>query len=56
MRVPALLRTILVCSMLMFATLLGLPMRPEQIEELMHTMNQPKRAHVIPDENEKADQ
>jgi ferredoxin len=52
MRVRSRLRTILVCSMLEFAALFGLPMRPEQIEELMRTMNQPKLAHVIPDEDE----
>jgi hypothetical protein len=39
--------------MLEFAALIGLPMRPEQINELMRTMNQPKLAHVIPDEEEK---
>lgn len=50
MRVPARLRTMLVCSMLEFAALLGLPMRPEQIEELMRTMNQPKVARTIPNE------
>ena len=41
--------------MLEFAALLGLPMRPEQIEELMHTMNQPKRAHELRDETHKGD-
>ena len=50
MRVHARLRTMLVCSMLEFAALLGLPMRPEQIEELMRTMNQPKLARTIPNE------
>ena len=52
MRVPSRLRTILVCSMLEFAALMGLPMRPEEIAELMRTLNQPKLAHVIPDEKE----
>jgi len=52
MRVPARLRTILVCSMLECAALMGLPMRPEEIQELMQRMNQPKLAHVIPDEKE----
>ena len=50
MRVPARLRTIFVCSMLEFAVLFGLPMRPEQIDALMRTMNQPKLAHVITEE------
>ena len=55
MRVPARLRTILVCSMLEFAALLGLPMRPEEIEELMRTMNQPKLARTIPNEADRDD-
>ena len=55
MRIPSRLRTILVCSMLEFAVLFGLPMRPEEIEKLMRTMNQPTLAHVIPDENEHGD-
>ena len=41
--------------MLEFAVLFGLPMRPEEIEKLMRTMNQPKLAHVIPDESEHGD-
>jgi len=30
---------------------MGVPMRPEEIEALMADMNQPKIAHVLPDEN-----
>jgi len=41
--------------MLEFAATLGLPMRPEEIKELMQTMNQPKLAHVIPDESDRGD-
>ena len=55
MRVPSRLRTILVCSILEFAALVGLPMRPEDIQELMRTMNQPTLAHVIPEESESGD-
>jgi hypothetical protein len=55
MRVSLRLRTLLVCSMLEFAALLGLPMRPEEIEELMRTMNQPKLARTIPDETDSGD-
>jgi len=51
MRVSSRLRTILVCAMLEYAALMGAPMRPEEIKELMHTMNQPKFAHVVTDEN-----
>ena len=46
------LRTIFVCTMLEYAALFGTAMRPEQIQELMQTMNKPKLAHVIPDESE----
>ena len=55
MRVPPRLRTILVCAMLEFAALVGSPMRPEEIEELMRTMNQPKLAHVLRDERRHGD-
>jgi hypothetical protein len=41
--------------MLEFAALTGIPMRPEQIEELMQTMNRPKLAHVMPKESSKED-
>jgi hypothetical protein len=41
--------------MLEFAALTGIPMRPEQIEELMQTMNRPKLAHVVPEEDAKGD-
>jgi hypothetical protein len=52
MRVLPRLRTILVCTMLEFAALAGVPMRPEEIEELMRQMNQPKLAHVLRDESD----
>ena len=55
MRVPSRLRTILVCAMLEFAALGGMPMRPEEIKELMRTMNQPKLAHVLRDEHDSGD-
>ena len=55
MHIPSRLRTIFVCSMLEFAVLFGLPMRPEEIEKLMRTMNQPTLAHVLPDEDERGD-
>jgi len=51
MRVPSRLRTILVCAMLEFAALTGVPMRPEEIKSLLRTMNQPTLAHVISDED-----
>ena len=55
MRVLPRLRTILVCAMLEFAALAGVPMRPEEIEELMRQMNQPKLAHVLRDESDSGD-
>ena len=55
MRVSSRLRTILVCAMLECAALTGMPMRPEEIKELMRTMNQPKLAHVLRDEDERDD-
>jgi hypothetical protein len=49
------LRTIFVCAMLEYAAFFGTAMRPEQIRELMQTMNRPTIAHVIPDEREDAE-
>jgi hypothetical protein len=53
MTVPQRLRGLFVCAMLEFAALTGMPMRPEQIEELMQTMNRPKLAHEMPEESTK---
>jgi hypothetical protein len=49
------LRTIFLCTMLEFAALLGMPLRPEEIDDLMQTMNQPKLAHTIPEQDEDED-
>ncbi len=46
---------VMFCVTLGLASLAGTPMRPEEIEELMHQMNQPKVAHTLPDENDKGD-
>lgn len=43
------LRTILACVVLEMGVLMGAPMRPEAIRELMRQMNQPSIAHVLPD-------
>ena len=40
------------CAFLQMGVLAGVPMRPEQIKELMHQMNQPTIAHVLPSEEE----
>jgi hypothetical protein len=45
-------RTPLLCLALGIGSLIGVPMRPEEIQELMQTMNQPKIAHTLPEENE----
>jgi hypothetical protein len=47
-------RTLLIAA-IGLALLTGAPMRPEEIEELMHRMNQPKLAHTLPDESEEGD-
>ena len=49
------LRTLLACAALEMGVLMGVPMRPEQIKELMHQMNQPTIAHVLPSEEEAGD-
>jgi hypothetical protein len=41
--------------MLAVASIGGAPLRPEEVEELMHTMNQPKIAHRLPDDAERGD-
>jgi hypothetical protein len=33
------------------ATVIGVPMRPEQIQDLMRTLNTPKVAHSSPDDS-----
>jgi hypothetical protein len=47
MRLSPRLRTILVCAMLEYAALVGSPMQPDEIEELLRTMNKPKVTHVV---------
>lgn len=46
------LRTVFVCAFLQFGTLVGVPMRPQEIQELMQQMNTPKLAHVLPGEED----
>ena len=46
------IRSILLVAAIGLALLTGVPMRPDEIEELMHQMNQPKLAHVLPAETE----
>jgi hypothetical protein len=49
------LRTTFLCMILEFAALTGVPMRPEEIEKLLHAMNQPTLAHTIPKQQEEED-
>jgi hypothetical protein len=46
---------LLVCLGLVFGSLTGAYMRPDEIEELMRTMNQPVVETTIPDESDKDD-
>ena len=49
------LRAILVCVVLEWSALIGVPMRPEEIVDLMQTMNAPRVVHTNPDEHESGD-
>lgn len=49
------LRVLLVCVTLELGVIIGAPMRPDEIRELMHQMNQPTLAHVLPSEEESGD-
>lgn len=42
-------RTVLCCAVLQLGAFAGVPMRPEQIRDLMQTLNQPKIAQTTPD-------
>jgi hypothetical protein len=49
------LRTLLCCAVLEVGALTGMAMRPDEIEELMHTLAQPKLARVNPDRPDDGD-
>jgi hypothetical protein len=49
------LRTLLMCLPLLIGSVIGVPMRPEQIEELLQSTKQQKVADIIPDESENGD-
>jgi len=49
------LRTVACCAILEIGTLMGVPMRPEQIQDLMRAMNVPKLAQTNPDESTTGD-
>ena len=49
------LRIVLLCAVLQLGNLAGVPMRPDEIAELLHQMNQPKLANVLPTEDAAGD-
>ena len=48
-------RTVFLCLALEVGVLSGVPMRPEQIRELLSQLNQPKLAHTLPGEEASGD-
>jgi hypothetical protein len=50
------LRVLLVCLTLQMGVVFGVPMRPDEIQELMHQMNLPKLAHVVRSESDNGDE
>jgi hypothetical protein len=49
------LRTIVCCAALQLGALSGVPMRPDEIQELMNTLAQPKLARTNPDRPDDGD-
>jgi hypothetical protein len=43
------IRTVFCCACLQLGALLGVPMRPEEIQDLMHRLNKSKVAHTNPE-------
>ena len=48
-------RTLLLCMTLLIGAFGGVPMCPEEIEEAMRSMNQPKVELAAPDETDKGE-
>ena len=48
-------RKMFLCFVLCVGSHMGLPMRPDEIEELMRTMNQPKIVRKFAEEEERGD-
>lgn len=55
MSIKRILRTLVVCLPLLAGSL-SVPMKPEEIEELMRNLNTPKIAVTIPGESENGDE
>jgi hypothetical protein len=49
------IRNLVICLVLAASSLHGVRMRPDEIEALMEAMNQPKVAHVLPQEEYNGD-
>ena len=49
------LRTVACCGILELGTLVGVPMRAEQIQDLMRALNAPMIAHTTPEEADRGD-
>ena len=49
------LRDVFLCIVLAAASAAGIPMRPDEVEELMRAMNQPKVAHTLREEDREDD-
>jgi len=49
------LRAVACCVVLEGAALLGVPMRTEQVQGLMRSLNEQKVAHTTPDEEHRGD-
>ena len=49
------LRVLVACAALEVGVLMGVPMRPDEIQSLMQQMNQPVLAHLLPSEDETGD-
>ncbi len=48
-------RVLMLCLSLQFGVLAGVPMRPDEIQELMHRLNVPALAHVLPSDTDADD-
>jgi hypothetical protein len=56
MSIKSRLRVLLLCLPLLMGAGFGMPMRPEEIEELMHSANQQTITYTIPGDKETPDE
>ncbi len=52
MSVKSKLRAVLLCFTLQIGVFAGIPMRPDEIEEILRCMSQPKIEYTIPEEDD----